>query len=299
MWRHSRDTDRRPVRSIDFPGAALLGASLVALTFALTDDPIDPRSTGTSLMLYVGAAAAFAAFVLRQAQARVPLVDLRHFRRLPLAAGFLTNGLVGAALIVAMVNVPLFTNVVLGESAIRGGLNLMRLTVAVPVGALAGGYFASRIGLSRTGAIALALAGAGFLGMSRWDQTPGLLALTAPLLVAGLGLGLIIAPVNAAVLDEVPEGERATVSSLLTVVRLIGALVGVALLTTRGLGGFYAEAGLIPLDDPRYADLLRGLEVGAFRDTFLATALLCFATMLPAVLLGFRRSGGPPPAQGP
>ena len=42
-------------------------------------------------------------------------------------------------------------------------------------------------------------------------------------------------------------------ASLLTVVRLLGALVGVALLTTRGLSGFYAEAGLIPLDDPRFS----------------------------------------------
>ena len=38
-----------------------------------------------------------------------------------------------------MVNVPLFTNTVLGGTALEGGLNLMRLTVALPFGALAGG----------------------------------------------------------------------------------------------------------------------------------------------------------------
>ncbi|HXH21130.1 MAG TPA: MFS transporter [Dehalococcoidia bacterium] len=274
---------------IDLTGAALLGASLVCLTVALTDDPIEPRAGGATAALYGAAAVLFAAFVAQQRAARAPLVELGLFRRLPLAAAFLTNGLVGGALIVAMVNVPLFTNVILNGTAIEGGLNLMRLTVALPLGALAGGYVATRAGLAPTAAAAVVLAGVGFLGMSRWGESPGDVAFTAPLLIAGLGLGLVIAPVNTAALDQVEEGQRATVSSLLTVVRLIGALVGVALLTTRGLGGFYAEAGLIPLDEPKYIELLVSLEVDAFQDTFRVTGLVCMATALPALLLGWRR----------
>ena len=63
-----------------------------------------------------------------------------------MSAAFVSNGIVGGALIVAMVNVPLFTNIVMGGSALDGGLNLMRLTVALPFGALAGGYVATRYG---------------------------------------------------------------------------------------------------------------------------------------------------------
>ena len=164
----------------------------------------------------------------------------------------MANALTGGTLIVAMVSVPLFTDVLLGGSALQGGLNLMRLTVALPFGALAGGYLATRFGASLAACAGLLLAGAGFLGMAAWSEDPGFIAMTLPLLVAGFGFGLVIAPLNAAVLDEAAEGERATLASLLTVVRLLGALVGVALLTTRGLSGFYAEAGLIPLDDPRF-----------------------------------------------
>ena len=285
-WRQSRGASARLRWRIDLPGAALLGGSLVCLTVALTDDPIEPRATAATALLYGGAALLFGLFVVWQSRAPEPLVSLAFFRRMPLSAGFLTNGLVGGALIVAMVNIPLFTNVILDGSAIDGGLNLMRLTVALPIGALVGGHLSSRLGFGRTAALAVVLAGFGFLTMSRWSESPGFIPFTLPLLVAGFGLGLVIAPVNTAVLDQVGEGQRATVSSLLTVVRLIGALVGVALLTTRGLGGFYAEAGLIPLDDPRYTEVLRGLEVSAFRDTFFATAVLCFLTAIPALLLG-------------
>jgi MFS family permease len=185
-----------------------------------------------------------------------------------------------------MVSVPLFTNVVLQGSALAGGLNLMRLTLGLPLGAVAGGYLTVRIGPAVAGAVGLALAGAGFAAMTTWTTDPGPVALTLPLLVAGCGFGLVIAPVNAAVLEGAAERDHATVASLLTVVRLLGALVGVALLTSRGLGGFYSEAGLIPLDDPRFIDRVAGLELRTFHQIFGVAAAVCFATLLPALRLG-------------
>jgi EmrB/QacA subfamily drug resistance transporter len=273
-------------RKIDLPGAAMLGASLVCLTVALTDDPIAQRPTAVTLLLFAGAAVLLAAFVLRESRALSPLVDLALFRVPRLSAAFLANGLTGGTLIVAMVAVPLFTNVLLGGDALEGGLNLMRLTIALPVGALAGGWLASRFGYSAGASTGLVLAGAGFLGMATWSEDPTFVELTLPLLVAGLGFGLVIAPINAAVMEEAQEDQRATLASLLTVVRLVGALVGVALLTTRGLSGFYSQAGLIPLDDPEFESELRSLQVDSFRDTFLVTAAVCFATLIPAFLLG-------------
>lgn len=271
---------------IDYPGAAILGASLVCLTIGLTDDPIEPRPLAQSLALFAGAALLFVLFILRQLRAPAPVVDLSLFRRVPISAGFVTNGLLGGALIVAMVSVPLFTNVVLLDSALQGGLNLMRLLIALPIGALLGGILTTRIGINVTAMAGVALAGVGFLGMAQWDAQPGQLMLTLPLFVAGLGIGLVIAPINTAVLGQVVEGQRATVSALLTVMRLLGALIGVALLTTRGLAGFYAEAGLIPLDDPRFTDILTGLTVDSFAASFRVTALVCFLAVVPAFLLG-------------
>ncbi len=113
-----------------------------------------------------------------------------------------------------MVGVPLFTNVLLGGNALEGGLNLMRLTIALPVGALTGGWLASRVGLSGGAAVGLILAAVGFLGMATWSEDPSMIELTLPLLVAGLGFGLVIAPINAAVMNEAPEAERATLASL-------------------------------------------------------------------------------------
>jgi EmrB/QacA subfamily drug resistance transporter len=272
-------------QGIDLRGGLLLAASLICLTIALTDDPISPRDTVTTLLLFGGALLFTALFLVSQLRTPQPMVDLALLAQRRLSAGLVTNLLTGGTLIVALVTVPLFTNVILGGSALDGGLNLMRLTVALALGALAGGFVTDRYGARACASAGVILAGAGFLGMSRWSDDPSFIVFTLPLLLGGLGFGLVIAPVNAAALAEAPDADRATVASLLTVARLLGALVGVALLTTRGLGGFYADAGLIPLTEPAYEALVRALQVGSFQDTFLVAAIVCFLTLVPAFFL--------------
>ena len=299
IWRQGRGDSLTRQSNLDLGGALLLGGSLITLAFALTDDPIAPRASALQLGLYAGAALFFLAFVLLELRVSRPIIDLRLLRKPALSAALLTNGLVGGALIVAMVNVPLFTNVILNGSALQGGLNLMRLTVGLAAGAFLGGFLTNRLGFAPTAVLGLLLAGSGLFGMSRWHDSPSFLAMTLPLAWGGLGFGLVIAPVSTAVINQVEEGERATMASLLTVIRLVGALVGVALLTTQGLSGFYSQAGLIPLDDPRFADLVRGLQIDAFRHSFLIAAWICFATVIPAAFLGLGRRIDSPEAFAP
>lgn len=271
---------------IDYVGGVLMGGALAALAVALTDDPIEGRPVAFTVALYLAAAALGAAFVWRQRLVRFPIVDLEQFRSRPYSAGNLTNFMVGGGLIVAMVNVPLFTNVVLDESALQGGLNLMRLTVMLPVGAVLGGVLSGYLGFHRTTALGMGLCGAGFLLMSTWPADVGQWQMTLPLLVAGLGFGVVIAPIGTAVVNSVQETERATASALLTVLRLLGMLVGVALLTSRGLGRFYERAGTIGLDDPRFQEMVRNFEVSTFSETFVVAGLVCFLAMVPAFFLG-------------
>ena len=109
------------------------------------------------------------------------------------------------------------------------------------------------------------------------------------LLKTGQRLRLAIAPVNTVVLDASEEDDRATMAALLTVIRLVGALVGVALLTTRGLSGFYASAGQVDITDPNFIDRVIGLEVDSFRSGILVTSAVCFLALIPAWWLRLER----------
>jgi MFS family permease len=271
---------------VDYVGGVLLGGALTCLAVALTDDPVAGRPLAVNAALYVGAAAFGAAFLLRERLTKVPMLVLSLFRSRPFSAGNLTHLLMGGALIVAMVDIPVFTIVVKGGSYFEGGLNLMRLTVMLPVGAVLGGFLATWLGYHRTTALGMLTAAVGFFLMSFWSADIADPVFSLNLLLTGLGFGIVIAPISAAVVNAVAPHQRATASALLVVMRLVGMLIGVALLTSRGLGQFYQRAGTIPLDSPEYRRLVTDFEVGTFSDTFLAAAVVCLIAVVPALLIG-------------
>ena len=132
--------------------------------------------------------------------------------------------LLGGGLITMLISVPLFVNLVLVESPIDGGLTLLRFTIAVPAGALAGGWLAGRIGLRATATVGMWLGALGFAGLLAWDRELSEAWRSLPQLAGGFGFGLVIAPLSAAVLAQVREGERATAASWLTLSRVAGML---------------------------------------------------------------------------
>ena len=283
----ARSGERRAEKtSVDYLGGLLLGGALTCLAVALTDDPVHGRPVAVNVALYLGAVLFGASFFLRERLARVPMIMLSLFRSRPFAAGNLTHLLMGGALIVAMVDIPVFTIIVMKGSYFEGGLNLMRLTVMLPVGAVLGGFLAGWLGFHRTTALGMLISGAGFFLMTFWTENVHDPQFTLNLLLTGLGFGLVIAPISAAVINAVAEHQRATASALLTVMRLVGMLIGVALLTSRGLGSFYQQAGTIPIGSPEYKKLVTGLEVSTFTDTFRAAAVVCVLAVIPALLIG-------------
>ncbi|MGD0765930.1 MAG: MFS transporter [Dehalococcoidia bacterium] len=271
---------------VDYVGGLLLAGALTSLAIALTDDPVAARPVWVNVALYLGALAFGAAFIWREYVIQTPLLALSLFRSRAFAAGNITHMFLGGGLIVAMVAVPVFTIAVKSGSYFEGGLNLMRLTVMLPVGAVAGGVLAGALGYHRTAALGMAISAVGFFVMHFWSATIGDPWFTLNLMLTGLGFGLVIAPISAAVVNSVKQEERATASALLTVMRLFGMLVGVALLTSRGLGHFYQMAGQVSLDNPNYSQQVQGLEVGTFRDIFLVASAMCLAAVVPALLIG-------------
>ncbi len=271
---------------IDWSGAVMLGVALSILTFALVDDPNAPRPFLVTGLLLLAAAAVALLFVRHERGAPEPMVRLAMFRDRAIGAANVASFLVGVGLIMALIGIPLFVNLVLGESPLDGGLTLMRLTVAVPVGAVLGGWLGARIGLNVTAAAGMLCCAVCFVGLAMWDEDLGQWLRTVPSLIGGFGFGLVIAPLGAAVLQRVSEEERATASSWLTLSRITGMLVGAALLTSTGLGRFYARAGTIEFGTPEYEALVAEAQVTTFHEVFIAAAVLMVVAAVAACFIG-------------
>jgi MFS family permease len=126
-------------------------------------------------------------------------------------------------------------------------LVLVRFLVALPVGAVVGGYLTRSLPAGVVTAIGMACAAVGFVGMSRWDLTSlESWTATVPLVLGGFGFGLALAPVNAAVLATTDDDVHGLASAFVVVARMVGMLVGISALTTIGLRSYYAEQADLP-----------------------------------------------------
>jgi MFS family permease len=285
-------------RRTDLLGALLLGLSLagVVLAFATADPAVAVLSPLGPWQL-CGSALAAAGFWWRQRRAPHPLVP-RGALTAPAAWGSLVvSFFVGAALIAALVDVPVFARVTThAGSQLGAALVLLRLLVALPVGALLGGWLVRRLSAGTVTAVGMVGSASGFVAMTGWgERSLDGAGATVALVVCGLGFGLALAPVNAALLAATPPGVHGVASALVVVARMVGMLVGVSALTTIGLARFYAVEATIPpptrlcpadpTSCPPYVDLLRQAGLAQLHTIFAGAAACALAGAVLAVLL--------------
>ena len=239
----------RAARDADLVGALLLAVALggVILAFATADPEIQVFSEQGWWYL-VGAAVGAILFAVHVRRAERPLVPAGALRRTPAWGALLVSLFIGAALIAALIDIPLFARTtVYPDSQLQAALVLVRFLVALPVGAVLGGYALRRVGPGPLTAVGMVLAAVGFVLMSRWDLDtlagPGA---NVALLVGGLGFGLALAPVNAALLAATDDAVHGVASAMVVVARMVGMLVGISALTTIGLRRYYAQQADIP-----------------------------------------------------
>ncbi|NLE74076.1 MAG: MFS transporter [Actinobacteria bacterium] len=290
---------------VDYAGAAFMAIALASLTIGLGGNA-EVDSLAVKPWWLIGSIVAFVVFVLWELRQKEPLIRLSFFRDIRFTAANIASLAVGTALIVGMVEIPLYAYSLLGKSEVEGGLLLMRLTVMIPVGAVLGGWLADRLGYVVSATAGFLAIAAGYFLITLWPQHPGELLMTRDLALAGLGFGLVIAPLGATVIAVVGKAWTATGSALITVTRMVGMTVGLAALSSWGIRRFnrlMADTPL-PLRSPDMTDAQYNAAVQAYEQTintalqtlysnfFLICAVIALVAVVPALMLS-RGSGRP------
>jgi hypothetical protein len=235
------------LRELDVAGSALVVLALGALVWAFAAaDPATEVVAHGAVLLPVAALAAVA-FVVAERRAPAPVLPLAALRPAGAWGALLVNLLIGAALVAVLVDVPLFArSTTTPGDQLGAALVLVRLLVAVPVGAVVGGWLCRLVAPRVVAAGGAALTALALVGMTRWDDgSLDRFGATVVLVAAGLGFGLAIAPVNAVLLAVTPAPVHGSASALAVVARTVGMLVGLALLTAVALRRFTAEVATI------------------------------------------------------
>lgn len=289
---------RETVTRVDVLAAALLAVALggIILTFATADPAVQVISPAGPWLLVTSALAA-AAFWWRNRRVADPLVPRGALAATPAWGALLVSFFLGSALIAALVDVPVFARVtVYGDSQLMAALVLLRFLLGLPVGALLGGWWTHRAPAGLVTATGMLAATVGFAWMSQWGpEALRLPVATVPLALAGVGLGLAVAPVNAALLAATAAPVHGVSSALLVVARTVGMLVGISALTTVGLRRYYAAQQQLPSPDvvcaagrtrcPRFVAMLQEAGLTQLHTIFVGAAVCCVIAGVLALLV--------------
>jgi EmrB/QacA subfamily drug resistance transporter len=297
VWRawHDRPHATNGARpSVDYAGAALLTAGVVALLLGLFEFG---QPLGWALL--AGAALLFALLAWVERRAADPVLPLALFRDRLFAIACLHGILAGWAMFGSVAYVPLFVQAVLGTSATAAGATLTPLLMSWVIASLVGSRLLLRIGYRALALAGMVLLTSGALILTQIGAGAGRLMLLGGLALMGIGMGLSIPAFLIAVQSTVERRVLGTATSTLTFSRSIGGTLGVsvmgAVLAARLASGLLAS-GLDPasvsldaLIDPMAQSspaldgtlrvVLAGAMQGVFWMAFGAAALGLLATI--------------------
>jgi MFS family permease len=304
-WGLRNVIEHRASGRFDFLGSALIVGSLICLNLGLGAN-IEVSGTASSFQdvnqmppsagyLILAAAVLLVGFVLVEARARDPLINLKLFRQRNLSAGAFINLIIGFCLMIGLVSVPILVNVrtesasKLQQAALQVGFLLSTLTVPMALAAIPGGWLSQRYGTRVTTllGLGLALAGFGLIWRTWYLEIPDLI-IGLEMALVGIGIGLTFSPISESVINSAGEDERGVASALVIILRLIGMTVSVSSLTTLSLHRVeqLAILQLGSVADPlQYADTYAHITVQVLAELGLVGAALCGIALVTAFLL--------------
>jgi EmrB/QacA subfamily drug resistance transporter len=261
--------DPEPGRT-DLAGFVLGAAALGTVIYAGISGEHAGYRTAWIVALFVLGAACFVGFVVVERRAASPMLELRYLRdpAVAVALGVAFAAYFGVFSIFFLT--ALYLDLVVGFSGAHLAAVFAPMAVAIVVGSVLSGRWTAREGPRLPMACGCVVAAAGILA-ARADLTarPASGPLAVVLAVAGLGFGVAVVPLTAAVLGHVPARRSGMAASATNTARVLGSVVGVAVLgaivnarLTTDFGGDLARQGT----DAHLRDYILGLLETGGRD---------------------------------
>jgi MFS transporter, DHA2 family, multidrug resistance protein len=226
-------TERPAVRRIDVPGLALLVAGVAALQFVLDrGQREDWFASPLIVWLSIVAVVSLVALVVRELRVADPVVDLRVLRHSTFAVATAAMFVISIAFYGIMVLSPLFTQILMGYTAMLAGLVLapggMSTLITMPIAAALMNRIDPRwiiVTGCAINAYAMYLMATLTLEATYWH-------VMLPRFVQGLGIGLTFVPLSTVALSAVPMREMGHASGLFNFIRTAGGSIGIATMAT-------------------------------------------------------------------
>src|SRR4051812_988809 len=224
----SRDTSHE--QRLDIPRLVTSAVGLFALSYGLIESNHYGWTSPRILISFAIAAVFLISFVLLELHQRLPMLDLSLFKNRVFSGANTVMLLVGLSMFGVIFFVSLYVQNILGYSPIQAGAAFLPWTLLIVILAPQAGRLADRVGprwLVTGGmtlfAVSLFLFSRAGLGASYWNLLPAML-------LGGVGLSAVMAPVTATAMGSVPRDKAGVGSAVLNSMRQVGGSLGVAIM---------------------------------------------------------------------
>jgi MFS family permease len=312
------DTPRTRAR-VDLLGALLFSGSLAAILLGVTllgEQPgvvggSGPDPASVSLVLVgIGVIAGVAA-ILSGLRRPDPFLDPRLFADRVFASAAVVSILTGYAFATAIVGTAVFVDRVLYGGPDDQRVALGALAGATAVGALLSGWLLRRWSLRAVTALGLGASIGGLAWMGTWTPEVTYPVVAAAGALFGFGFGLTVTPRSTAAVEAVGRSRFGAASATVTVARMIGMAVGLAVLTAYGsttidrlsaqvFGSPDAYREIVPpsladrpLRDPLVVDALEAWAAAKAAETMVGLFLIAAGVTAAAIPAGLALGARP------
>jgi EmrB/QacA subfamily drug resistance transporter len=246
--RHVPETrDPTAAGRLDFRGVILAAIGLAGTTYALIEAP----AHGASLLVLVaaiGGGLALIAFLLAERRSANPMMPLSMFSSRAFSAANAVTFVVFGAFSGVFFLLVAFLQISLGYSPLAAGAASLPITALMLLLSAPAGALAQRIGARIPLTVGPLVTALGLVLLSRIGPGDSYVSAVLPaVIVFGLGLTLVVAPVTATVMAAADERHSGIASGINTAVsRLAGLIIVAALPLVAGLTGnkFYDPAAM-------------------------------------------------------
>jgi EmrB/QacA subfamily drug resistance transporter len=284
---------RRGGQRLDTLGALLLPAGIALSIYGLAEvGQKGTLSAALPLGALLGGLALVTAFVAHALRTENALIDLRLFGRRGFGSAAATNFLLGIALFGVALLLPLYFQIIRGESPLKTGLLLIPQGLGAAIATAAAGALTDKVGARRVVPVGIVFALIGTLAYTQISADSAYWYLAGALFLIGAGLGATISPSMAAAFQDLEHAQMPGATSAINVVQRVAGALGTALLAVvlqrsisselNGFHGGIGQAATAVHGDPTH---VAPAIAHAFGTTFWVAFALTASALIPALLL--------------
>ncbi|QEU89664.1 MFS transporter [Streptomyces kanamyceticus] len=219
---------------LDVPGTLLVSAGLFCIVYGFSNAETHEWGDAQTWGFLVIGAVLLVAFAWWQTRATHPLLPLRVVLDRDRGASFLAMFISGAGMFGVFLFLTYYLQQILEYTPIKTGLAFLPMVaVMVVASVVTTNNLLPKMGARPIVPLGMGLSAAGMAWLTALDTTSGYAAhVLPPLLVAGLGLGLIFAPAMSMATAGVAAHDAGVASAMVNTSQQVGGSIGTALLNT-------------------------------------------------------------------